>query len=142
MGVNSFTDRKIVQYYALYCIYCATNAVPNPITTADKRFANITVFPGWLVSTGWTDNNTDPCSGTWFGVDCDGDNVTVLDLFQNVLTGYWPAEVDLLAGDGSRSTGAGSLYRIDLFMNEFLFNNFDLTWITYLGSNFCKSSRR
>ena len=42
----------------------------------------------------------------------------------------------MLASDGPRGTsGAGNLNSIDLFDNEFLFNNFDNSWMTFLGSN-------
>ena len=61
-----------------------------------------------------------------------------IDLFENRLTGVWPDEVTLLASDGPTSRGAGNLNRIDLFMNEFLFNNFDNSWMTNLGSNMGK----
>jgi hypothetical protein len=139
IGIESVTDAKLVQYYALYCIYNATNKVPNPITDADPRFVNIANFPEWLVTTGWEENNVDPCAG-WYGVDCEADLVTALDLFSNILTGSFPPEVSLLAADGDRATGAGNLLRIDLFGNEFLFNNFDNSWMSFLGSNMRKCS--
>jgi len=160
VNVDAFTDAKIVQYYTLYCIYYATNAVANEITDNDIRFENITL-PGWLVSTGWRDaTNVDPCgvstitltSGTtetsiattlsetvvagWFGVVCDtGGRIVALELFSNLMTGEWPEEIVLLASDGPFSTGAGSLERLDLFDNEFLSNGGDSTWMSDLGSN-------
>ncbi|KAG7339381.1 two component regulator [Nitzschia inconspicua] len=134
VGVEDFTDAKLVQYYSLYCIYYATNMVPNPITDNDPRFEGIP-FPGWLVSTGWQETNIDPCDG-WYGVGCDGEGrVSTLDLFQNLLTGSFPPEVVLLALDGPFATGAGNLFRIDLFRNEFVWNNNDSSWMTDLGSN-------
>jgi hypothetical protein len=160
VNVDAFTDAKIVQYYTLYCIYYATNAVANEITDNDIRFENITV-PGWLVSTNWRDaTNVDPCgvstitltSGTtetsiatilsatviagWYGVVCDtGGRIVALELFSNLMTGEWPEEIVLLASDGPFSTGAGSLERLDLYDNEFLSNGGDSTWMSDLGSN-------
>lgn len=140
VGVESMSDAKIVQYYALYCIYNATNKVPNIITDADSRFDNIPDFPEWIISTGWEENDLDPCSG-WNGITCENGQVTAVDLFENVLTGAFPPEVSLLASDGERATGAGNLRRIDLFANEFLFNNFDNSWMTFLGSSFGESTK-
>lgn len=60
-GVDTFLDSKLVQYYALYCIYHATNGVPNEITNADVRFENI-AMPEWLIANNWIDETTiDPC---------------------------------------------------------------------------------
>lgn len=132
LGVDDFTDAKLVQYYALYSIFCSTNAVPNAITNADSRFQNITV-PEWGTTTGWQENDRDPCSG-WYGVVCVNDQVTELNLFDNLLTGVWPLEITLLASDGPTSSGAGAIFKIDLFNNEFLFNDFDNSWISSLGS--------
>lgn len=134
LGAGAFTDAKLTQYYALYCIYCATNAQPNLITDADPNFANITTFPGWTRSDGWTASDIDPCTGGWYGIVCVNDQVTEVNLFENLLTGIWPAEITMLASDGPRATGAGALTQIDLFANEFLFNNFDNSWISQLGS--------
>ena len=140
VNAESFTDAKLVQYYSLYCIYMATNAVSNPITDADPRFAGLSSIPSWLISTGWTANNVDPCDG-WYGIDCENGQVTVIALFDNIMTGAFPPEVSLLASDGERSTGAGSLVGIDLFNNEFLFNNADNSWMTFLGSRLGKQTR-
>jgi hypothetical protein len=139
VGVDAFTDAKCVQYYALYCIYYATYSVQNPITENDPRFEGIP-FPGWLISTGWQETTLDPCDG-WYGIGCDAEGrVSTIDLFENLLTGSFPPEVVLLALDGPFSTGAGNLFRIDLFRNEFVWNNDDSSWMTDLGSNMSKSS--
>jgi hypothetical protein len=136
-GVADFSDEKLTQYYALYCIYNATNTVPNVITDMDPRFEGIP-FPSWLVTTGWDQTTLDPCDG-WFGITCDAQGrVSTIDLFENLLTGSFPPEVALLALDGPFSTGAGNLFRIDLFRNEFLYNNNDNSWFTDLGSNMSK----
>jgi hypothetical protein len=136
-GVESFTDEKLTQYYALYCIYNATNQVPTSITDMDPRFDGIP-FPRWLVETGWDQTNVDPCDG-WFGIACDAEGrVETIDLFENLLTGSFPPEVTLLSLDGPAATGAGNLFRLDLFRNEFLYNNNDNSWFTDLGSNIGK----
>jgi len=132
-GIDEFTDAKLTQYYVLYCIYFATNGVPNLITDADPRFDAI-AFPTWLITNGWEETNVDPCE--WYGIKCDSEGrVSIIDLFENLLTGSFPPEVVLLSLDGPFSTGGGNLYRIDLFRNEFLYNNADSSWMTDLGSN-------
>ena len=135
-GIDAKSQAKIIQYYALYSIFCATNGVTNFITESE----GILNVPGWIVPAGWESNSLDPCSDNWFGVDCDGDLVIKLDLFSNLLTGAFPPEVVLLASDGSRSTGAGALQRIDLFDNMLLTNNGDNSWWSELGSAFGKFS--
>jgi hypothetical protein len=134
IGIEIMTDAKIVQYYALYCLFTATNKVPNAITDHDPRFIDIE-FPEWNLAGNWEETDVDPCSG-WHGIECENDQVTAIDLYSNVLTGIFPLEVMLLASDGDYSTGAGNLNRIDLFRNEYLFNGFDNSWMTHLGSNF------
>jgi len=133
VGVDQMTDAKLSQYYALYCVYYATNGIPNVITEADPRFDGI-AFPSWLITNGWESTATDPCE--WYGIKCDGEGrVSIIDLFENLLTGAFPPEVVLLSLDGPFATGGGNLYRIDLFRNEFLYNNADNSWMTDLGSN-------
>lgn len=133
VGVDGFTDAKLTQYYALYCIYFATNGVPNVITNADERFDGI-AFPTWLITNGWEETTMDPCE--WYGIKCDLEGrVSIIDLFENLLTGSFPPEVVLLSLDGPFSTGGGNLFRIDLFRNEFLYNDADSSWMTDLGSN-------
>jgi len=160
VGVDGFADSKIAQYYALYCIYYATNAVTNDITDSDIRFENITM-PQWIVATNWKDEtNVDPCgvttitsvggptgtsiattlsattAGGWHGVVCDTEGrVVALELWLNFLTGTWPEEVVLLASDGPFSTGAGNLETLDLYDNELLSNGGDSSWMSKLGSN-------
>jgi hypothetical protein len=136
-GVETFTDEKLIQYYVLYSIYNATNQVPNAITDMDPRFDGVP-FPRWTVETGWDQTNVDPCDG-WYGITCDAQGrITTIDLFENLLTGIFPPEVALLALDGPSATGAGNLYRLDLFKNEFLYNDNDSSWVTDLGSNMSK----
>ena len=137
-GADGFTDAKLVQYYALYCIWNCTNMVPNPITDANEDIIEAGFIPGWLLSRGWTATNLDPCADGWFGITCANDQVTEIQLANNVLTGNFPAEVKLLAADGPFATGAGNLNRLDLFNNVLLFNDFDNSWMTDLGSNMSK----
>jgi hypothetical protein len=40
----------------------------------------------------------------------------------------------LLAADGAFSTGAGNLIAIDLSSNEFVFNDFDTSWLSDTGT--------
>jgi len=123
----------LTQYYALYCIYFSTNGVPNQITDADPRFVGIP-FPNWLVTTGWDQIDVDPCD--WYGIVCDSQSrVSTIDLFENLLTGAFPPEVSLLSLDGPYATGAGNLFRVDIFRNEFCYNNADNSWMSDLGSN-------
>jgi hypothetical protein len=134
VGVDFFTEAKLVQYYALYCIFAATNGVPNIITNADPRFADLVTFPGWLLKNGWEEIDIDPCFG-WDGVVCVNDVVTELILPDNLLTGIWPHEVTLLASDGPRGISrAGALETLVLTDNQYLFNNFDNSWMSLLGS--------
>jgi len=160
VGVDGFTDAKIAQYYALYCVFYATNGVSNTITDNDVRFQNITM-PEWLRTTNWKhETNISPCGvatfalqndttetsirttlaltndNGWFGVTCNTEGqVVALELYDNFLTGTWPQEIVLLASDGVFSTGAGSLAMLDLYGNEFLSNGGDSSWMSDLGSN-------
>lgn len=133
--VDTFTDAKLVQYYALYCIYTATNGVSNPITDSDPNFADSDEIPGWNVNVGWNQTDVDPCDG-WFGVACDLDGrVQSFSMVDNNMTGSFPPEITLLASDGPRASGAGNLNYLELFNNMYLFNNFDSSWVSDLGSN-------
>ncbi|KAG7354737.1 hypothetical protein IV203_004093 [Nitzschia inconspicua] len=98
------SNAKIIQCYALYCIYDASNQVPNVLTSAE----GIVNVPRWIVTAGWEFNNIDQFSGKWFGVSCVKDQVTDIDQFSS-FTGASPPEGSLLAADGPRSTGAGSM---------------------------------
>ena len=132
-GIDFVTDAKLVQLYALFSIFAATNSMTNSIIDADPSFNGIEV-PGWINKGGWEENNIDPCSG-WYGVVCVDDRVTALLLFNNDLSGVWPHEVTLLASDGPRGTsGAGALAELDIFSNQFLFNDYDNSWMSLLGS--------
>ena len=77
VGAASFSDAKLVQYYVLYSIFMATNGVRNPVIDSDPRFMGVTNIPGWLITTGWLENDLDPCmnNGAWFGIICQNDRV-------------------------------------------------------------------
>jgi hypothetical protein len=132
VGANDMPDFKIVQYYALYCIFESTFSKTNEAIEADSTIATI---PDWLVSTNWDTNDVDPC-GAWYGVKCDDDGlITEINLFSNGLSGYFPPEVMLLASEGP---GAGRLIMLDIFNNELLSNRGDSSWITSLGPEMSK----
>jgi hypothetical protein len=137
VGAVGFSDSKLVQYFALYCIYSATNGVPNAITEGDPRFEGITV-PNWLFDANWDATNEDPCGGNWYGVACSNDRVAGIDLSSNFLTGVFPPEVSLLSSENPSE--AGVLRALVLFKNEFLYNNMDNSWISNLGTNLRKYS--
>lgn len=126
---SAMTEAKIIQYYALYSIYCATNGVSNKFT--DNALGVGNPVPGWVKNDNWDRANIDPCDG-WYGITCDNQGrVTEVKLFSNNLTGRWPAEVTLLASSGPRSTGAGRLNRIDIYDN--MIHSEDPFWISELG---------
>ena len=106
VGVDTFTDAKLVQYYTLYCIYMATNGVANDITDTDPQFDQFgDDIPGWLVVNGWEENDVDPCDG-WFAITCDEEGrVLNFKMVRNRMTGVFPPEITLLASDGPRATG-------------------------------------
>ena len=136
VGAEDMSDIKLIQYYALYSIFEATNAKPNDFIITSRTFGDdLSDIPGWTTTTGWLDTNLDPCADSWFGVSCNNDQVVSLDLFDNGLTGNFAPEVKLLAGDGFYATGAGSLESLDIFNNENLSNNGDNSWIADLGSS-------
>eukprot|EP00536_Pseudo-nitzschia_multiseries_P014689 jgi/Psemu1/291589/fgenesh1_pg.752_\ len=132
VGIDDMTDVKLMQYYSLYCIFEATNAKSNEFIVQSKAFE--AGIPGWKVTTGWTENNVDPCGGKWWGISCVDDKVVNLDLFDNSLTGNFPPEVVFLAADGIYSIGAGALVSLDIFNNNFMSNNRDNSWMQDLGS--------
>jgi Leucine-rich repeat (LRR) protein len=115
----SMTTDRLVQRYALACIYYATNAVPTPWTDLAMRKGkglttvtnnnnsssdNDPLFP-WLDQTGWLDN-PDEC--TWKGLVCDDvGRVIEINLGSNRLTGSMPSETQLLT----------HVKRLDLYNN-------------------------
>ncbi|KAI2514299.1 hypothetical protein MHU86_192 [Fragilaria crotonensis] len=97
-GLLRMSDRRLIQRYALACIYFATNAVSHAYT--DLEFGFGWVDP-WDNSTGWLS----PASACeWYGITCGAASsessnemyVVELRLNENHLTGYFPREVTLL----------------------------------------------
>ncbi|CAB9500048.1 leucine rich repeat [Seminavis robusta] len=98
LAYDGLSQQRIWQRYALACIYFATYAVPNPYTVSSTR--------GWIDSAGWLEPISE-CE--WFGVNCTRDSfVESLDLSSNRLTGTFPNETMILAGN---------LTYLDLFQN-------------------------
>lgn len=88
-----------------------------------------------MTADGWSRNDLAPCGG-FFGVSCDEDNTIVgINLYDNGLTGTFPPEITLLASDGFRSTGAGVLRSLDVYLNAGLGNGNDSHWVSELGSS-------
>jgi len=141
VGSDTFSDVKLMQYYALYSIFAATNSQTNDFIIQARAFGDFLgkgegdEIPGWKITSGWLENDVDPCVGEWYGIGCVEDQITTIDLFDNGLTGNFPPEVALLASeDGTYSTGAGSLVSLDIFNNNLMSNNGDSNWISDMGS--------
>jgi hypothetical protein len=106
--VNNPTDAQIRNYYALACIYYATNGIPNPRTTELIPGA---IIPKWSTETNWI-NTAQYC--TWYGVTCNGSgDVVGIDLHENSIFGIFPNEVVLLKT---------SLQLLELYNNAFLYS--------------------
>ena len=100
---NTFSDERLIQRYALACIYEATNGVATPWT--DFTFGPTGTVLRWLDERGWLEDD-DEC--TWEGVLCNDQKVVVeLDLSSNLLTGSMPPETSMLS----------SLRRLDIYNN-------------------------
>lgn len=105
---NEASELEIRNYYALMCIYFATNGVGNP-KTDEAGFSG--EVEKWFVDD-WTDTN-DYCD--WYGIECDQErHVTKIELYNNNLNGHFPNEVVLLND---------YLNYIDLFDNYYLWSN-------------------
>ena len=110
------TDLTIRNFYALACIYFATNGVGN---RALEIMNYLNPIPTWITND-WL--SPDYCS--WFGITCNSDgSVTEIDLNDNFLYGSWPPEVVLL-----KST----LIHIDVSNNAFHYCG-NYTWITKMS---------
>jgi hypothetical protein len=85
-------DRRIIQRYALACIYYASNGVGNDITDGLFGPGNV---PVWSNEAGWLSNATE-C--TWFGVDLCADDDTILSftMVANQMSGVLPSETGFL----------------------------------------------
>ena len=101
-------SKKIIEYYALACLYYSTNSVSNARTNS--------IIPGqaldpWKHTDDWIEK-FNYC--TWYGIVCANTvmNVDVqeINLANNTLTGEFPPEILFLGS---------TLDRIDLFANFF-----------------------
>jgi hypothetical protein len=116
--LSSPTTVEIRNYYALACIYYATNGVGNVRT--DEIIPGA-VIPTWLKDNEWI-VNPDYCQ--WLGITCNAArNVVAIDLHENQLYGEWPNEVVLLKNN---------LQLIELFNNFFL-HSVEPVWLTKMG---------
>jgi hypothetical protein len=115
----SLTNSKLVQYYALACIYYATSG------------------DNWVNHTHWLSSTIDPCdaSNGWAGVDCTSNMVVDLNLANNNLAGTMPCETVLLSGDHPSQAGALSFLFLDNNVNLKTGSNVGSQWITGLGSS-------
>jgi hypothetical protein len=117
-ALQSFSAEKILQRYALACVFLATNAISTPYT---KSAFGDGPIPEWTESFGWL-TDADEC--TWFGVECDENGfVIALRLAKNGLTGSFPDEV--------KSLGA-SLTHLDISDNLVSNSNEGLSWLASL----------
>jgi hypothetical protein len=111
-NLSNPTALQIGNYYALACIYYATNGVGNPRTEELIKSAPI---PNWITENNWLTSNY--CN--WWGITCSAGNVIGIDLHENNLYGTWPPEVVLLKDQ---------LQLIELF-NNFFHHSTDPKWI-------------
>jgi Leucine-rich repeat (LRR) protein len=106
--LDSYSDRKKVQRYALACIYFSTYAVRSKYT--DLHLGNGNPPPGWMKADVWL-SDVDECDDLdrWYGIICDNNgNVEAISLRGNGLTGSLPPETSLLSD---------SLIRLDISDN-------------------------
>lgn len=119
---NLIFEKKLIQRYALACIYYATNSVSTIYT--DVEYGIGKKVPGWITEDGWL-NDPDEC--TWYRIICNNEGlVTAITLASNQLSGTFPREVILLHQ---------SLLRLDLYDN-IVFNEGDEgnSWLGELTS--------
>ena len=107
---NGLSEARILQRYALACIYYATNDVPTTWSQEAK-------FSGpWFLDDGWLSNSNE-CN--WHGISCNQSGyVEIIRLDKNGLTGSFPSEVTLLKA---------SLLELDLTKN--MFYNDDMAFL-------------
>jgi len=103
--------------------------VPQIQREALVALYNSTNGDNWDDNTNW--NSGDPCGNDWYGVVCDDENITSLDLSVNQLAGSIPAEIGNLR----------ILIGLDLAVNQLtgsipveIENLTGLTWL-YLNEN-------
>eukprot|EP00543_Licmophora_paradoxa_P005008 CAMPEP_0202444256 /NCGR_PEP_ID=MMETSP1360-20130828/3394_1 /ASSEMBLY_ACC=CAM_ASM_000848 /TAXON_ID=515479 /ORGANISM="Licmophora paradoxa, Strain CCMP2313" /LENGTH=680 /DNA_ID=CAMNT_0049060207 /DNA_START=73 /DNA_END=2115 /DNA_ORIENTATION=+ len=115
---------EMIQYYALACIFFATNGKSNKRT--DVAFTQFSKdnLPGWRTNSSWV---TSAGKCTWHGISCNGNFVSQIQLPDNRLFGTFPAEVSLLSQ---------TLETLDLYLNFYLVTEGDdgNRWIADLTS--------
>lgn len=89
---STYSREKLIQRYAMACIYYSTSSVR---TVATDAFLGMGVTPdGWDRANGWL-SSADVCG--WYGLTCDSESrVTAIELGDNYLTGRFPREVTLV----------------------------------------------
>jgi len=103
-NLSHMDDKRILQRFALACIFFSTSSVSNPHT--DTIFGVGVSPPRWVKSNSWV-TETDEC--LWYGITCDTEGrVISIDLSTNGLTGQFPPEVAYLKE---------SLNKLNLFNN-------------------------
>lgn len=102
--LGGHSPQRLVQRYALACVYFASNGVRTFYT--DELFGEGTQPRGWIDESGWL-VDADECG--WYRISCNADGfVNKIELHENRLTGEFPPEVTLLKD---------SLEVIDLYQN-------------------------
>lgn len=132
-----------------YCAPCEFKACPHPDRNALLSIYNSTGGERWINT--WDTASCDVCK--WYGVNCEGDRVTALQLYNNNLTGTIPLQIrelnrlHTLYLDGNNLHGPISntiaflneLRALDLSYNQFTeripFTLSRLTNLRYLNLN-------
>ena len=74
---------------------------PNQVLEAVELSALSTLYHATLGSTRWHSKSGwmsgDPCTSTWYGIDCDDGSVKRIGLNGNTLSGTMPTELGLLS---------------------------------------------
>lgn len=99
-------EEQAIQLYSLTCLYFSTFAVPNGVEIpgyTDNSLPGWRIFLNWLVS---------PNVCSWYGVECDSNGrVEKIDLYQNMLSGSIPPEVEYLSGSLTELNLSGNFIR-------------------------------
>lgn len=112
-ALANYSSARILQRYALVCVYLATYGVVTPYSDSDML--------KWVNSDRWL-SSSDECS--WFGLKCNEHGfVKFIDLSNNNVTGSIPMEVVWLGK---------SLEHLDLSGNAIYNEADDLAWISGL----------
>jgi len=89
---SSLPQDKLVQRYALACLYYSTHQVSNAYM---EEIMPGFQTPTWANASGWLDAGVDECN--WYGLSCNmEDKVDYIDLERNSLSGSLPFELSYL----------------------------------------------